>query len=122
MIPAVFLFYRHAQHGRERVVLAPALAGRAGRKLFGGQPARRQPHESPSFPQAALGKFGDCPTTHSPFVTESEQLADNFEQTELRSYLTVAHIRREKSGEKAVGPCLEFCWPTTTMLSAICCM
>jgi len=57
MIPAVFLFYRHAQHGRERVVLAPALAGRAGRKLFGGQPARRQPHESPSFPQATLGKL-----------------------------------------------------------------
>ena len=98
MIPAVFLFYRHAQQGREGLVLAPAFAGRAGHKLFGGQPARRQPHESPSFPQAALGKFGDGPTTHSAFVTESEQLAHNFEQTELRIYVTVAHIRREKSG------------------------
>jgi hypothetical protein len=46
----------------------------------------------------------------------------NFEQTELTIYLTVAHIRREKSrGGEAVGPCLKFYWPMTMMLSVTCC-
>jgi hypothetical protein len=45
----------------------------------------------------------------------------NFEQFELKIYLPLQHLRPEKAGEKAVRRCLEFCWPTTTMLSAICC-